>query len=767
MSETKRRICLAVLLHGGRFSWKYPDARAEGDHDIEMYKDLARTAERGRFDIIFMADGYSIKDDGLGPEALRSMSTVVHFDPLTLLAALSTVTSRIGLVCTGSTTYNEPYDFARRMATLDHMSGGRAGWNVITSQMTSEALNFGYDGPLSTEDRYARAREFLDVTLKLWDSWDDDAFPRDKASGTYLHPERMHVLDHRGRFFKVRGPLNVARMPQGYPLICQAGESEEGREFAAQSADMMYGKAVTLEHGQEFYASMKGRLAKYGRAPESLKIMPGLCCVVGRTREEAQEKFDRVQRTISAVEARAFAVQFMGPAFDLEGDPTAPMPESDELDAIARRKRIGIVRDGQRLSLVELGRWIAACMGHLTMIGTPGEIADQMERFIDEGGSDGFALMPHYLPGNLDDFVELVIPELQRRDRFRTEYEGATLRENLGLPRPPSRYATPRSGAESNAVPVLDLATLSPDGLVTALQGCSCVLLTNHGVKLPLTEAVYASGRAFFALPEAEKQQVAWSGRGAWQGWQRMAEESGAGYAADLVERYELRLAQRTLSDAPLDLADAAGLARWGSSFTLWPSQPAGFRDIWTRYYAAMHDLSTRLVRLLADGLDIDGGTLDAWTVRQWSNLVVNHYPPLHGALHTPEPGRMRSKPHTDIGGLTILWSDDRTGGLEARIGAGGSWVPVHIPPGALLVQAGDLLTRWTGGRIPSNIHRVVNPAAGSEAARRGRFSVVYFHHPDMETTIRDESGRTLVAAEHVRRRQRLDTPILETALDA
>ena len=437
----KRQVCLAVLLHGGRFSWKHPDARAEGDLDIGMYTSLARTAERGRLDIIFMADGYSIKDDGLHPDALRGMSTVVHFDPLTLLAVLSTVTSRIGLVCTGSTTYNEPYDLARRLAGLDHMSGGRAGWNVITSQMASEALNFGYDGPLSTEVRYARAREFLDVCHGLWDSWDDDAFPRDKASGTYVEPSRMHVLDHKGRFFKVRGPLNVARMPQGRPVICQAGESEEGREFAAQSADMMHGKAASLEHGQAFYGPMKARLARYGRSPDSLKIMTGLCCVVGRTEAEAQDKFDRVQATISPLEARAFAVQFMGPEFDLDGDPFLPIPVLPHLDTIAQRKRIALDVDGRRLSLVELGHRITACMGHLMMIGTPSSIADQMERFVDEGGSDGFALMPHYLPGGLDDFVALVVPELQRRGRLRTEYEGTTLREHLGLARPPSRYA--------------------------------------------------------------------------------------------------------------------------------------------------------------------------------------------------------------------------------------------------------------------------------------------------------------------------------------
>ncbi len=446
MNDRKRQICLAVLLHGGRFSWKYPEARAEGDHDIEMYKELARTAERGCFDIIFMADGYSIKDDGMDPEALRSMSTVVHFDALTLLAVMSTVTSRIGLVCTGSTTYNEPYDFARRLATLDHMSGGRAGWNVITSQMASEARNHGYDGPLSTEDRYARAAEFLDVACALWDSWDDDAFPRDKTSGTYVEPARMHVTDHKGRFFSVRGPLNVARMPQGYPVLCQAGESEAGREFAAEFADMMYGKAVDLAHGQAFYGPMKARLARFGREPDELKIMPGLLCVVGRTRQEAQEKYDRVQRTITPVEARAFAVQFMGPEYDLAIDPEAPLPDLPALDEIARRKRITIARDGRRLSLVELGRWIGACMGHLTLIGTPAEIADTMERFIDENGADGFALMPHYLPGNLDDFVALVIPELQRRGRFRTAYQGRTLREHLGLRRPPNRHAAGRRG---------------------------------------------------------------------------------------------------------------------------------------------------------------------------------------------------------------------------------------------------------------------------------------------------------------------------------
>ena len=731
-AAAKKPICLAVLLHGGRFSWKYDGAIAEGDLDLEMYKSLARTAERGCLDVIFLADGYSTKDDGLAPDALRSLSTVVHFEPLTLLGVLSTVTQHIGLVCTASTTYNQPYDLARRMATLDHMSGGRAGWNLITSQMPSEALNFGYDAPLSNEDRYARAREFLEVTLKLWDSWDDDAFPRDKSTGAYLDPAKMHRLDHRGRFFQVRGPLNISRMPQGYPLLCQAGESEAGRELAAEYADMMYGKANDLAHGQAFYGPMKARMAKFGRAPDALKIMPGLCCVVGATREEAWAKFDRVQNTITPTEARAYAVQFMGAAFDLPGDPLAPIPDTAELNAIAARKRIGLAREGERLSLVGLGRWIAACMGHLTLVGTAAEIADTMERFVDEQGSDGFALMPHYLPGGLDDFVAHMVPELQRRGRLRTAYPEGTLRDILGLARPPVRRAAPQ-------IPLLDLDRATPAELLAALQSSSCLFVTGALVSAARAPEIRAAAEAFFHLPEVLRQAVAWSGRGAWQGWQRMQAESDADRPdADLVERF----------------------ARWSESFALWPDQPAGFRDIWMRHYAAMHRLASRVLAMSTEALGMapTADTLHDWTTRQWSNLVVNHYPP---QLAAPEAGRMRSRPHTDIGGLTILWTDDRTGGLEARIGGDGGWVPVHIPPGALLVQAGDLLRRWTGGRIPANLHRVVNPAPGSEAAAAGRFSVVYFHHPDMETAIGGEDGAPLIAGEHVRRRQRLETPVV------
>ena len=527
---------------------------------------------------------------------------------------------------------------------------------------------------------------------------------------------------------------------------------------------MMYGKANDLAHGQAFYGPMKARLAKFGRAPDALKIMPGLCCVVGDTREEAWAKFDRVQNTITAPAARAFAVQFMGPAFDLPGDPNTPIPDTPELNTIAATKRIALARDGERLSLVGLGRWFAACMGHLMLVGTAVDIVDTMERFVDEGASDGFALMPHYLPGGLDDFVDHVVPELQRRGRLRTAYPGGTLRDMLGLRRPPGLGHRPpaTAAAAPPPVPLLDLDHASPAQLLAALGSSSCLLVTGAMVPAALAPDVKSTAEAFFRLPDAQREAVAWSGRGAWQGWQRMrGEVAGAALTgADLVERFELRLAQRREADGPADPENAADLARWGDSFTLWPDQPADFREVWMRYYAAMHRLAGRLVDMTTDALGMapPPDIRRDWTVRQWSNLVVNHYPP---QLAAPAAGRMRSRPHTDIGGFTILWTDDRSGGLEARIGDRGAWVPVHVPPGALLVQAGDLLRRWTGGRVPANNHRVVNPPPGSAAARQGRFSVVYFPHPDMDTVIGGEDGAPLVAGEHVRRRQRLETPVV------
>ncbi len=313
------------------------------------------------------------------------------------------------------------------------------------------------------------------------------------------------------------------------------------------------------------------------------------------------------------------------------------------------------------------------------------------------------------------------------------------------------------SGASD--LPLLDLDRLTPAGFVEALQHSSCVLVRGRDVPIDAAEAAFASGRAFMELSEARKAAVAWPGHGAWQGWQRMQGDDPSRTSAtylDLVERFELRLAQRSPEMPPPGPDDAAGLAAWADSFALWPEAPAGFAATWTRSYSRMHHFASQLLTLLADGLDLGRPGLEDWTARQWSNLVLNHYPPQH---RPPEAGRVRSRPHTDIGGFTLLWSNDRTGGLEARA-PDRSWRTVDIPPGTLLIQAGDLLTRWTRGRIPSNLHRVVNPAPGSEAARNGRYSVVYFHHPDMGTTITGEDGHELLASEHVRRRQRLETPV-------
>jgi FMN-dependent oxidoreductase (nitrilotriacetate monooxygenase family) len=375
----------------------------------------------------------------MGLEAMKGFGTIVNFEAVTLLSALAAVTSRIGLVATVSTTYQDPYHVARQFATLDHISGGRAGWNVITSSQDAEAYNFGLDQQLSTEVRYERAHEFLDVVLDLWDSWDDDAILKDSEAGVFFDPARVHRLDHQGKHFKVRGPLNLSRPPQGHPIICQAGGSEAGWEFAAKTADIMYGKAISLQEAQRFYSEVKGRMAKYGRTPDQLKILPGLVPVVGRTEKEARDKFRAVQDTLSEKESRIMLNHII-PGIDFSTvslDET--MPSDPKIDQAAKRFRIFIERDGRRLTVREVIDYVSAGIGHLALIGSPGQIADTMVEWLNENGVDGFNLMPHTLPGGLDDFVEYVVPELQERGAFRTEYEGETLRENLGLSRPANR----------------------------------------------------------------------------------------------------------------------------------------------------------------------------------------------------------------------------------------------------------------------------------------------------------------------------------------
>lgn len=282
-------------------SWRHPEAEVDAGLNFQHYKRLAQTAERGKFDMIFFADGVAVRDRNQSADLLSRNGKLVHFEPLTLLSALSVVTENIGLTATVSTTYNEPYHLARKFASLDYLSGGRAGWNLVTSATEAEALNFNREKHMEHTLRYERAKEFVDVVTKLWDSWEDDAFLHDKESGIYFDPNKLHVPNHKGEYFSVRGPLNVARPIQGYPVIIQAGSSEDGKNLAAQTAEVIFTAQQTLAEAQAFYQDVKGRLAQYGRSPDHLKIMPGIFPVIGKTEQEAKDRFDQIQELIDPV----------------------------------------------------------------------------------------------------------------------------------------------------------------------------------------------------------------------------------------------------------------------------------------------------------------------------------------------------------------------------------------------------------------------------------------------------------------------------------
>ena len=425
-----------ISIHTG--AWRYPGAWADANFNYRRIVQLTQKLEHGKFDAFFMADHLAVLNMPL--ESLKRSHTVTSFDPLTLLPALATQTERIGLIATASTTYNEPYHVARKFASLDWISEGRAGWNVVTSGNPTEAMNFGLEEHVEHATRYRRAREFYDVVTGLWDSWADDAFVRDVDSGTFFDPEKMHVLDHKGEFLKVRGPLNVARPPQGWPVIVQAGASEAGRQLAAETAEMVFGAQSGLKDGQEFYADVKGRMAKLGRDPEHLKILPGAFVVVGDTEQEAKDKralLDSGVHYDSAIASLSIALGHDISGYDPEGPLPEDLPETNASKSgreraynLARRENLNIRQTAQRLG----------GFAGLSFVGTPATIADRMEEWLVERGSDGFNVMFPFLPAGLDDFVDKVVPELQRRGIYRTEYEGKTLRENLGLPRPRNRF---------------------------------------------------------------------------------------------------------------------------------------------------------------------------------------------------------------------------------------------------------------------------------------------------------------------------------------
>ena len=417
--------------------WRYPGAFPNANFNFQHLARFARTLERGRFDAFFMADHLAVLNMPMA--ALRRSATVTSFDPLTLLPALAVVTERLGLIATASTTYDEPYHVARRFASLDHISNGRAGWNIVTTSNPDAALNFGREEHLEHGARYRRAREFYDVVTGLWDSWADDAFIRDVESGIYFDPARMHVLDHKGEFLSVRGPLNVARPVQGWPVIVQAGASDAGRQLAAETAEVIFGSARTMEDGRDFYADVKSRMERIGRPRHHLKILPGVLVVVGETLAEAEEKKARLDGLVhpdSGIPNLSMRLGMDASGFDLD----APLPDIPETNA-SRSGRQTLVELARRekLTVRQLAQLVGG-YGGLQMVGTPSTIADQMEEWLLAEASDGFNVMFPYVPGGLDDFVDRVVPELQRREIFRREYEGRTLRENLGLPRPRNQF---------------------------------------------------------------------------------------------------------------------------------------------------------------------------------------------------------------------------------------------------------------------------------------------------------------------------------------
>lgn len=438
MGSAKRQLHLnAFLMNTGHHeaSWRHPGTFPHLATDIQYYQKLAQIAERGKLDSLFLADGYALQGD-------VSHRLVTGLEPLTLLSALAAVTEHIGLIATVTTTYNEPFHVARMFASLDHISGGRAGWNIVTSSGDATAQNFSLERHPEHHSRYVRAREFVQVVTGLWDCWEDDALVIDKQAGVFADSAKVRRLRHRGASFSVKGPLNIPRSPQGHPVLVQAGSSEDGKAFAAEFAEAVFTAHQTLAAAQAFYADVKGRLAAYGRSPEQLLILPGVSPVIGATEAEAKENEAELHElTIPEYGLNRLSQLLQIDLFSYPLD--GPLPElPDVRDINGNKSRFQLVAEMARrdnLTIRELILRTAGARGHLTFAGTAVQLADLIEHWFKEGAADGFNVMPPYFPGALEDFVDLVVPELQRRGLFRTQYEGRTLRDRFGLSRPSAR----------------------------------------------------------------------------------------------------------------------------------------------------------------------------------------------------------------------------------------------------------------------------------------------------------------------------------------
>ncbi|XOJ00359.1 LLM class flavin-dependent oxidoreductase [Paenibacillus polymyxa] len=433
---SQRQLKLGANLNGVGNSisfWRHPDIPINASVSLEFYKKQVRIAEKGKFDLLFIADGLFINEKS-NPHFLN------RFEPLTLLSALAGATSHIGLVATLSTSYSEPFTVARQFASLDQLSGGRAGWNVVTSPLEGSALNFGKGEHPNHALRYEIAEEHLNVVKGLWDSWEDDAFVGDKEQGVFFDPAKLHTLNHKGKHFSVQGPLNVGRSKQGHPVIFQAGSSESGKDLAARSADAVYTGHETLEEAREFYRDVKARAVAYGRQAEDILIFPGIGPIVGRTAEEAEQKYQEIAELVSIDQA----LNYLGRYFDhydfSQYALDEPFPEIGEIGSNSFRSTTDKIKQQAReqgLTLRQVA--LLASTPRTSFIGTPDQIADQIQEWFEGEAADGFNVRT-VVPNGLEDFVELVVPVLQERGLFRTEYEHETLRENLGLEIPRNRH---------------------------------------------------------------------------------------------------------------------------------------------------------------------------------------------------------------------------------------------------------------------------------------------------------------------------------------
>jgi N-acetyl-S-(2-succino)cysteine monooxygenase len=455
---------MAMLVPNGCHmgGWRHPDAYPDTVMNFDIIVEIARIAERGQLDAIFLADGNAVRDMDK-PELFAANTPTARpagFEPVTLFAALAQHTKHIGFVSTATTTYEQPYTLARKFLSLDHLSKGRAVWNVVTTQYEGDSVNFGHDRHMARDERYERAWEFLSVVKGLWDSWAEDAFPQNKETGQYLDPSRVHVLNHKGKQFSVAGPLNITRSPQGWPVICMAGQSEQGKEFAAAMSEVMFAVSNNKEVAKREYTDVKGRMAKYGRSPQSLRFLPAVCPFVGDTAAQAEDLFQECQSLILP----AIGVDYLSTKVmhDLRGCPLdAPFPEiqGEVVGGTHLRVQIAEMAKRERLTLRQVYERYLPSPGGLVMKGTPSQVADELQDWYESGACDGFVFAVPVMPRGLVDVADRLVPELQRRNLFRKGYIGQTLRENMGFARPGNVFFPERCARTAPPEPALAPST--------------------------------------------------------------------------------------------------------------------------------------------------------------------------------------------------------------------------------------------------------------------------------------------------------------------